>query len=124
MSQGVSGSLAEHGLRRGIRPGEGGVREVAAFLLDHGHFAGVPPTALVSCRDAGPGPCEAAKIGSLQAFVAAEGDCEERGVSQFAVREVHKIALLDMRLGNCDRNGGARKRCCSHGPSLRASMLF
>ena len=41
-----------------------------------------------------------------QAFVDAEGDCEERGISAFAVREVHKIALLDMRLGNCDRNGG------------------
>ena len=37
----------------------------------------------------------------------AEGDCEERGISAFPVHEVHKIALLDMRLGNCDRNGGA-----------------
>ncbi len=42
-----------------------------------------------------------------QAYVEAVGDCEERGVSQFPVHEVHKIALLDMRLGNCDRNGGA-----------------
>lgn len=41
-----------------------------------------------------------------QAFVEAEGDCEERGISAFPVSEVHKIALLDMRLGNCDRNGG------------------
>lgn len=45
----------------------------------------------------------------------AEGDCEERGISAFPVREVHKIALLDMRLGNCDRNGGRRHSffvCC------------
>lgn len=42
----------------------------------------------------------------MQAYVEAVGDCEERGVSQFPVHEVHKIALLDMRLGNCDRNGG------------------
>lgn len=32
---------------RGLRPGEGAQREVAAFLLDHDRFAGVPATALV-----------------------------------------------------------------------------
>lgn len=42
----------------------------------------------------------------MQAYVEAEGDCEERGISHLPVHEVHKIALLDMRLGNCDRNGG------------------
>lgn len=36
----------------------------------------------------------------------ADGDCEERGTGMFGVEEVHKIAILDMRLGNCDRNGG------------------
>ena len=36
----------------------------------------------------------------------AEGDCEERGISRLPAHEVHKIAVLDMRLGNCDRNGG------------------
>lgn len=49
----------------------------------------------------------------LQAYVAAEGDCEERGTGVFPVEEVHKIAILDMRLANCDRNGGniLVKRC-------------
>lgn len=28
-------------MRRGIRPGEGALREIAAYLLDHGHRAGV-----------------------------------------------------------------------------------
>ena len=42
----------------------------------------------------------------VQAYIKAEGDCEERGISHLPVHEVHKIALLDMRLGNCDRNGG------------------
>ena len=42
----------------------------------------------------------------MQAYVDAEGDCEERGISHLPVREVQKIAVLDMRLGNCDRNGG------------------
>ena len=37
-------------LRRGVRPGEGAVREVAAYVLDRNHFAGVPPTALVSVQ--------------------------------------------------------------------------
>ena len=39
----------------------------------------------------------------------AEGDCEERGISHLPAHEVHKIAVLDMRLGNCDRNGGELK---------------
>ena len=63
--QGLSSSPSD-GLRRGIRPGEGAMREVAAYLLDHEHFAGVPPTALVSCHDSGPLPSEYSKIGSLQ----------------------------------------------------------
>lgn len=42
----------------------------------------------------------------LQAYVAAEGDCEERGTAIFSAEEVHKIAILDIRLANCDRNGG------------------
>ena len=37
-------------IRKGILPGEGAAREVAAFLLDHSHRAGVPPTALVLVR--------------------------------------------------------------------------
>lgn len=67
-------------------------------LLKSYHFAavGVPPTALVSAFvnaiDGG-----AVKVGSLQQFVEAEGDCEERGYSSFPVQEVHKIAVLVSR---------------------------
>jgi hypothetical protein len=58
--------------------------------------AGVPPTALVSAFvDASDGG--AVKVGSLQQFVDAEGDCEERGYSSFPVQEVHKIAVLVSR---------------------------
>ena len=56
----------EQGLRRGVRPGEGAVREVAAFLLDHEHFAGVPPTALVSCHASASPAGADGKVGSLQ----------------------------------------------------------
>ncbi len=63
-------------------------------MQDYGHHAGVPPTALVSATAGAE-----VKIGSLQQFVKSESDCEERGVDQFPVDEVHKIAILDMRLG-------------------------
>ena len=56
----------EQGLRKGVRPGEGAVREVAAFLLDHEHFAGVPPTALVSCHNSCSPAGDEGKVGSLQ----------------------------------------------------------
>ncbi len=51
-------------------------------MLGHERFAGVPPTALVSCRvnpvaRGGAGT----KVGSLQQFVMADSDCEERGPS-------------------------------------------
>ncbi len=45
-----AGARDDASLRRGVRPGEGAVREVAAYVLDRGHFAGVPPTALVSVQ--------------------------------------------------------------------------
>jgi hypothetical protein len=100
---------AGEGLRRGLRPGEGAVREVAAYVLDHGRFAGVPATAMVSLAvgDA------VTKVGSLQSYEAHDFDCEERGATGFPAAEVHKIAILDLRLGNTDRNGSnilARRR--------------
>ena len=56
-----------------MAPGEGAVREVAAFLLDHDHFSGVPPTALVSCQEMPKAQSASVhstetKIGSLQVF--------------------------------------------------------
>jgi hypothetical protein len=110
------GAASSEGLRRGTRPGEGAAREVAAWVLDHGHFSGVPPTALVSCYVNQPSG-GTVKVGSLQQFVASEGDCEERGVSQFPAQEVHKVAILDMRLGNTDRNASNILACKVPGAS-------
>jgi len=97
---GSSADCNGSGLRRGIKPGEGAVREVAAFLLDHQHFSGVPPTAMVTCLQrrssadiTGAVSLEEAKLGSLQQFVKSDGDCEERGSSVFAVKEVRKHAF-------------------------------
>ena len=97
---GSSADCNGSGLRRGIKPGEGAVREVAAFLLDHQHFSGVPPTAMVTCLQrkssadiTGAVSLAEAKLGSLQQFVQSDGDCEERGSSIFAVKEVRKHAF-------------------------------
>lgn len=115
---------SSEGLRRGTRVGEGAMREVAAYLLDHPMegrrsssrkhatgYAGVPPTMMVRCahdafRYSEDSWEKKAKLGSLQQFVRAFGSCEDMGCANFQVEEVHKIAVLDMRLANTDRNGG------------------
>ncbi|KAK9861315.1 hypothetical protein WJX84_011048 [Apatococcus fuscideae] len=89
----------------GILPGEGAEREVIAYILDHGHLAGVPATAMVACQEQGQPLSRNVKVGSLQKYVDSDGDCEEWGASQFPVEDVHRIAILDMRLANTDRNG-------------------
>ncbi|CAL9777599.1 unnamed protein product [Musa acuminata subsp. burmannicoides] len=123
--RGLPLSTNGEGLKRGTRVGEGAIREVAAYILDHpisGHrsfshvdfgFAGVPPTVLVQCMHGGfkhPAGCEQAamnfKVGSLQMFVKNFGSCEEMGPRVFPVQEVHKICVLDIRLANADRHAG------------------
>ncbi|KAK7389804.1 hypothetical protein VNO78_25098 [Psophocarpus tetragonolobus] len=108
------------GLKKGTRVGEGAFREVAAYILDHpisGHrslfgdekgFAGVPPTIMVKCLHKGFNHSGdlTTKIGSLQMFMENNGSCEDMGPGTFAVKEVHKITVLDMRLANADRHAG------------------
>ncbi|KAE8728017.1 Phosphatidylinositol 4-kinase gamma 3 [Hibiscus syriacus] len=118
-------SLDGEGLKNGTRVGEGALREVAAFLLDHPmtgprsygngekDFAGVPPTVMVKCLRRGFNHPEGyeydskyIKIGSLQMFVDNVGSCEDMGTRAFPVEEVHKISVLDIRLANADRHVG------------------
>jgi len=100
------------GLRKGTVAGEGAVREVAVYLIDHDHFAKVPPTCLANLsgdhvkKEGETEDMLAAKRGSLQKFVECLGDLEENGHDSIHFEEIHKIAILDMRTGNCDRNGG------------------
>ena len=63
-------------VRRGILPGQGAYREIAAYLLA-GSWAGVPATAPVRLRY----PDGSAKHGSLQQFIKSDCDCEEMGYS-------------------------------------------
>jgi len=123
-------------LREGVIPGEACIREVAAFMLDHGGFSGVPMTTLVECRHptfnvngsrlslAEGGASIGAhslcltssqttssstsllqkKVGSFQEFVRHECSMDDLSPSKISVEEVHKIAILDIRLMNADRN--------------------
>ncbi|XP_038684158.1 phosphatidylinositol 4-kinase gamma 8-like isoform X2 [Tripterygium wilfordii] len=80
--------LGQPGLKRSVRVGETGIRELAAYLLDHDGFAGVPTTALV-------------KISHVAFHVRGE-----LGPSGFSVASVHRIGIFDVRLLNLDRHAG------------------
>lgn len=115
------------GLREGIQPGESCIREVAAYLLDHKGFSNVPATTLVSARHQGFNSNSSAlaervsavgehllgstplqpmkKVGSCQEFIRAECSMDDMSYSKLSDYEVQKIAILDIRLLNADRNG-------------------
>jgi Phosphatidylinositol 3- and 4-kinase len=121
-------------LRAGIAPGQACIREVAAFLLDHSHFCRVPMTTLVeACHPAfhingaklnvAQGGASigshsfaphkstllqphklSRKFGSLQVFIKADCTMDDLSPSKIHKDEVHRIAILDIRLMNSDRN--------------------
>lgn len=66
-------------------------------MLDHDNFAGVPETRVVTIRG---------MIGSLQRFVPGCIESWNTTPGAFSVAHVHRIAILDIRLLNCDRHGG------------------
>ncbi|KAI8544955.1 hypothetical protein RHMOL_Rhmol07G0005800 [Rhododendron molle] len=113
-------SVNGEGLKKGTKVGQGALREVAAYIIDHpkkGHrlisgeergFSGVPPTMLVKCLHGGFNHPDGltVKIGSLQMFVENYGSCEDMGPGAFPMKEVHKISVLDIRMANADRHAG------------------
>ena len=105
----------EIGLRANFKPGQGAIRELAAYILDVDGFCDVPVTSLVYLENPafnyvnlskGSGRRSPAypKFGSLQQFIHAKDTFEEIGSSMISDFEVQKIALLDLRILNCDRN--------------------
>uniref|UniRef100_A0ACD6ACP7 Uncharacterized protein n=1 Tax=Avena sativa TaxID=4498 RepID=A0ACD6ACP7_AVESA len=117
----VGKSLGLPGLKRSVRVGETGFREVAAYLLDYDHFAKVPPTMLVKithnvfhmnegvdCRTKTSDNKSLAlsKIASLQQFIPHNYDASDHGTSGFPVSAVHRIGILDIRIFNTDRHAG------------------
>jgi hypothetical protein len=134
-------------LRKGIVPGEACIREVAAYLLDHKGFSGVPMTTLVEARhpafntngsrlnvsqggasigshSLNPSARSASsdslssndnrnmkKPGSFQEFINCECTIDDISPSKLSVDEVHKIAILDIRIMNADRNAANLAVC-------------
>ncbi|KAL3632604.1 hypothetical protein CASFOL_025588 [Castilleja foliolosa] len=105
--------LGQPGMKCSIRIGETGLRESAAYLLDHDGFAGVPPTALVrfshvkfNSSNPESDPTLNYKVASLQRFVSHDSDAGDLGPSSFSVTSVHHIGILDVRLMNLDRHAG------------------
>jgi len=113
------GEMNGPGVKEGILIGEGYIRELAAYLLDHEHFAGVPPTTIVKYtqqkqtvkrtpntafdyNNASENKTE--KVGSLQLYCDHDSSCEDISANSFPTQEVHKIGILDIRLANTDRN--------------------
>ncbi|XP_011009383.1 PREDICTED: phosphatidylinositol 4-kinase gamma 5-like [Populus euphratica] len=114
----VGKALGQPGLKRSVRVGETGFREVAAYLLDYDHFANVPPTALVKITHSifnvndgvnGNKPHkkkQVSKIASFQQFIPHDFDASDHGTSSFPVSSVHRIGILDIRIFNTDRHAG------------------
>ena len=113
-------------MRQGIVPGEACIREVAAYMLSPDV---VPMTTLVEARhptfntngsrltvaEGGASigahsisPCRAEmaknKAGSFQEFVRCECTMDDISPSKISTEQVHKIAILDIRIMNADRN--------------------
>jgi hypothetical protein len=114
----VGKALGQPGLKRSVRVGETGFREVAAYLLDSEHFANVPPTALVKITHSifnlndgvnGNKPHKkklVSKIASFQQYIPHDFDASDHGTSSFPVSAVHRIGILDIRIFNTDRHAG------------------
>lgn len=134
--RGLPVSTTGEGLKAGTRVGEGAMREVAAYVLDYPFeqlekgdqsldpgFSGVPLTMMVeiahdSFHIKQQGHLRLPKLGSLQQYVEAYSNCEDMGPSKFPVEEVHKIAVLDIRLANTDRNG-SNILVCGNGDAMK-----
>jgi len=122
--RGYQGQLGTPGVRPGYVSGEANAREVAAYILDWRGGASVPPTARVEiCNDFfGQGP----KVGSLQLFCEHDDVVGDLSSSNFTVEQAQRVALLDIRLLNADRNEGnllARKNAKKEQPWRRRGTL-
>ncbi|GLD95346.1 hypothetical protein PINS_up003990 [Pythium insidiosum] len=104
----------ERFVREGIAPGEGAIREEAAYVLDSrsSGFSGVPPTAVARIHLASIGR---SKHGAVQRFMMSSiGSMEGFGMPYdlakaaafIPVEQVHRIGLLDIRTFNTDRHPG------------------
>lgn len=87
-------------VRVGVRAGEGWLKEIAAYKLDHGNWAGVPKTEKRRLEIPGQG----LKYGSLQRYVEHLRTAGDICSSRIPRDEVHRIGVLDIRIMNLDRH--------------------
>ena len=111
--RGLAGKMGQPGIHPAIPSGESHLREVIAYTLDHHGFSAVPPTLQAEAlhpafhvQSMRPLSRYGAKVGSLQAWVSHADLASDMGTATFPAHEVHKLAILDMRLLNTDRNDG------------------
>jgi len=109
--RGLQGKFGQPGLNPHVLSGESHLREVLAHKLDWDGFAGVPLTLQAEAMHPAfhvaslrPLSRYGTKVGSLQEWVPYDDVAANRGAATFPKQEVHKIAILDMRLLNTDRN--------------------
>lgn len=138
----VGRALGEPGLKPTVRVGEAGLREAAAYLLDHGHFAKVPCTSLARMThnafninastnlssDLLQNSKQAkhsahTKLVSIQEFVEHQFDASDVGTAMFPVEAVHRIGILDIRLFNTDRHSGNILVCQKKEGSSASAMV-
>lgn len=100
--RGLRGHMRSQGVRNGLLSGEANIREVAAYLLDHEKFANVPATVRVEVSH--PAFGQQPKIGSFQEFKPHDEEAGDVSASLFSIEAAHRIAIMDMRLLNRDRN--------------------
>jgi len=100
--RGLAGRMGGPGVRNGLLSGEANVREVAAYLLDHDKFANVPATVRVEVSH--PTFGKKPKVGSFQEFKPHDEEAGDMSASLFSVEDAHRIAIMDIRLLNRDRN--------------------
>lgn len=132
--RGYEGKIYQEGFRAGVLSGEGASREIAAYILDntYNNFSNVPCTIMVeACNPHFNNKSNLKyiynentlkwKCGSLQEFIDSRESVGNYDHKQFSIRDIHKIAILDIRVMNLDRNDGnilvsplkSLKDCCN-----------
>ncbi|SBT79359.1 phosphatidylinositol 3-and 4-kinase, putative [Plasmodium malariae] len=117
--RGYEGKMYQEGFRSGVLSGEGASREIAAYILDNNYnnFSNVPCTIMVeACNPYFNNKSKFKyidnesnlkwKCGSLQEFIDSRESVGNYDFKQFSIRDIHKIAILDIRVMNLDRNDG------------------
>lgn len=107
--RGYVGPENSMGLRQGTYSTQQAAREVAAHILDHSEFAGVPATTLVHAKHpkfVTVRETSVWKVGAFQEFVESSNMAYDLAPQVFSVSDVHRVGILDIRIVNLDRNDG------------------